>query len=163
MPGAKPKAPVCVTENRQVAELRGPDQTSGVVVVVGDLEITGQDRAEHLEHAVLDPPGQVGLVVGPGGELLPKDDRVRVVAVAVGLDRLAALEGPGVDQRLGQDAEQLGPLPLLTGEHDVDGLGHGFLPSVRTRPGWTRRADQHSRSSSDPSNTGEKEKSPGRQ
>ena len=37
-------------------------------------------------------------MVGPGGELFPKDDLVGCVCIDVHLDRLTAVKGSGIDQ-----------------------------------------------------------------
>ncbi len=88
---------------------------AGVVVQVGDLQVAGEDRAEKVDHADLDTPSEVGLVVGPGGELLPENDGVRVVCVGVHLYGFAALEGTGRDQALvgSEDGEKVSALACL--------------------------------------------------
>ena len=71
-------------------------------------------------------------MVGPGGELLPENDGVRVVCVGVHLYGFAALEGTGRDQALvgSEDGEKVSAFACLAREDEVDVLGNLFQPFV---------------------------------
>jgi len=68
-------------------------------------------------------------VVGPGGELLPKDDFVGFVCIDVYLDRLTAVKGSGIDQGGFQIFDKSCPETFAARELDMNCLRQEIPPS----------------------------------
>ena len=72
--------------------------------------------------------------MGPGGELLPKDDCVGLVCVDVHLDRLTAVKGSGIDQGGFQSFDKPRSETFVARELNMNCLRQEIPPSLEQAP-----------------------------